>query len=308
MASGRAIRPAVDGRYDEILEFVDTGEGAIATCTNVPTGGDVLGGVVICSSLYNEFLKNYRREVMLARALAMRGIAVQRLHYRGTGHSDGAPTDTTLDTMQHDVRVAAARLAELTGTDHLAFVGTRFGGLVAAGASSGSVPLALLEPVVDADRFFREGLRTILFAGVVRKRTAPDGARPTTVDDLVAELTAAGQIDVLGYTIGLRLFDGARGATLLDLMGTGSRPVMLVQLGTGELRPELQRALDGLVELGCGVTTELAGTREAWWFAEEEEEVPGQLENRAHGLDVADPIVESIGTWLAQHLGSEADR
>lgn len=307
MASARAIRPEVDGRYDEILEYVDSTEGAIATCTNLPRG-DVLGGVVVCSSLYNEFLKNYRREVMLARALAMRGIAVQRLHYRGTGHSDGTPTDTTLDTMQQDVQVAAGRLAELAGTDNVAYVGTRVGGLVAAGASaSRGAPLALLEPVADADRFFREGLRTILFAGVVRKRTAPDGAGPTTVDDLVQELNASGLIDVLGYTIGLRLFEGARGVTLLDLMGPGSRPVMVVQLGSGDLRPDLQRAVEGMVDRGCAVTTELAGAREAWWFAEEEEEAPGQLENRSHGLAVTDPVVESIGTWLARHLGLEGD-
>lgn len=303
-ASSSAVRYDPGGRFEERLEFVETSSGGIATCLNVPRD-DAIGGVVICSSLYNEFLKNYRREVMLARALARRRIAVIRLHYRGTGHSDGAPSDTTLERMREDALVAGNRLGDVTGTENLAYVGTRFGSLVAAAASaSAAAPLALLEPVVEADRFFREGLRTILFSGVVRKRPDANGA-PTRVDDLIAELAAAGEIDVLGYTIGLDLFDGTRGATLLTAMGPRPQPVLVVQLGSDDLRPELQRVVVGLEERGCTVTTLAAGTREAWWFAEEEEASPGDLENRAHGLEEKDPVVESVGTWLVSHLDHE---
>lgn len=302
MVSSTVTRLDEAGRYREVLEYVGTADGNVASCMNIPDG-DIVGGVVICSSLYNEFLKNYRREVMLARALAARGIAVQRLHYRGTGHSDGMPTDTTLASMGEDAIAARARLREVAGTENVAYVGTRFGSLVAAGASGADgAPLALLEPVVEAERFFREGLRTILFSSVVSKGAGARTGQPTTVGTLVADLTEAGEIDVLGYTIGLDLYRSAAGVTLLTAMGPRPRPVLLAQLGADELRPELVRAVEALAQLGCEVATCTTGTREAWWFAEEEEEAPGELENRAHGLEDEDPVVDAIGTWLVANL------
>lgn len=305
MVRATATRSDPEGRFHEVLEYVSTPRGSLAACINVPEH-DVVGGVVICSSLYNEFLKNYRREVLLARALAARGIAVQRLHYRGTGHSDGAPKDTTFVSMREDALAAAARLRELVGTENVAYVGTRFGSLVAAAASvADGAPLALLEPVTEAERFFREGLRTILFSSVVRKGADASRSAPATVDDLVSDLTTKGEIDVLGYTIGLDLYRSATGITLLSAMGPRPRPVLLVQLGADALRPELERIADALQQHGCAVTTHAAGTREAWWFAEEEEQAPGELENRPHGLDEEDPVVEAIGTWLVAHLDAE---
>ena len=62
-------------------------EGArIITVTHRPAG-PVRGAVVIASPIQSEYLKNNRREVLIGRELAERGIAVRRFHYRGMGLS-----------------------------------------------------------------------------------------------------------------------------------------------------------------------------------------------------------------------------
>ncbi|MGQ0669868.1 MAG: alpha/beta hydrolase, partial [Actinomycetota bacterium] len=108
------------------------------------------GGVVVCSPLYAEFARNYRREVLLGRALAERGIAVQRFHYRGSGHSDGQPGAMTFASMLGDAAVAAERLVGETGVRRVAFVATRWAALVAAAAAARyDSPLSLWQPSVD---------------------------------------------------------------------------------------------------------------------------------------------------------------
>src|SRR5207253_10522741 len=118
-------------------------------------------GVVICSSICNDFLHNYRREVELARELAANGIAVARFHYRGLGNSDGDEAAVTFDSMVDDAREATAHLRALTGVSKVSFLGSRFGAPIAAALASGEVgaPLVLVDPTVEASKFFREAWR-----------------------------------------------------------------------------------------------------------------------------------------------------
>lgn len=53
--------------------------------------------VVVCPPTLAAFPSNYGREVAAARALAARGYAVQRIHYRGTGNSDGDATEVAFE-------------------------------------------------------------------------------------------------------------------------------------------------------------------------------------------------------------------
>jgi alpha-beta hydrolase superfamily lysophospholipase len=111
-------------------------------------GGFVLptrpaGAVLISSSLYAEQARNYRREVILARALARRGIASFHYHYRGTGHSDGDAAALTFGSMVADAREAVGILRERVGDVSLGFIGTRLGGYVAA-SMAGEAPHAPL--------------------------------------------------------------------------------------------------------------------------------------------------------------------
>ncbi len=134
------------------------------------------GGLVVCPSIHAEFIAGYRIEVSLARALASRGIAVQRFHYYGTGHSGGEADETSFATMRADALAAAERLSKHAEVGGPAFLGTRFGALVAASAASEhpESSLLLVEPTLEARRFFRDAWRAVLIRDV-KEGIAPSG-------------------------------------------------------------------------------------------------------------------------------------
>lgn len=235
--------------------------------TSLPLDRPVVGGVVICSSLHAEFLANYRKEVLVARALAERGMAVVRFDYRGTGNSGGAPEDLTLQTMTQDAEVAIRHLAARAAVEEPSFLGVRFGALVAAGlARPSSARLALWEPVLEADQYFREAFRARIM------RELKDGlAVPTLGDALLDELRSKGSVDVLGYTINRGLYDSTSGTELVSALGSTPRRVLLVQIGKRkELKQELRSLADNLERGASSVATAMVQEEEAWWFVGED--------------------------------------
>jgi hypothetical protein len=257
-------------------------------------------------------MKNYRREVVLGRALAAKGIAVQRFSYRGTGNSDGEPEDTTFESLLEDARAAAARLRELAGVERPAYLATRFGALVAGGVAPDGAPVALLEPVLDAERFFVEGIRAKASGDVVkvqREAGAPGveaSAGPTTMAAFVELLDDAGTVDVLGYTVGRDLYHSSTGRTLAAELGAAPGPILLLQLGGTAVSQGLVRAADAWRADGFAVDIAQAGEREQWWFAEERLQKPGEAESKPHGLTADDPVVATVCDWLVQHLTGRA--
>jgi pimeloyl-ACP methyl ester carboxylesterase len=231
--------------------------------------GPVLGGLVICPSIYAEFIAGYRMDVCLARALASRGVAVQRFHYRGVGHSEGEAEETTFATMRDDALAAAERLLERIAAGGPAFLGTRFGGLVAASAASeypGS-PLVLVDPTPEARRFFRDAWRAALIRDV-KEGTAARAPGEGLSNVLEREQT----VDILGYGICRPLFESAAGRTLAGELGDGARRVLLLQLGrASSLRGDLESAAAALRELGCDLDVEVLVEDVAWWFVRDPE-------------------------------------
>jgi alpha/beta superfamily hydrolase len=266
-------RSPVPGRSLARASRTDAGAGIREECSFFGPRGDrcfsvlhlPLGqpsaGLVICSPYQAELLCNYRREVLQARRLAAEGIAVHRFHYRGSGHSDGETSHATMATMLEDAQDAAAMLRERAGVEQLAFLGTRWGGLVAAEAAARiSAPLALWEPVTDTARYVEEILRFKL------THTMKDDVNGPTQDELVSELHQRGSVDVLGHTLELTMLNSARSLSLADLRGSSS--VFLAQVGvTRTLRREYRELVDRWRAGGADVETLVVPDREIWWLS-----------------------------------------
>jgi alpha/beta superfamily hydrolase len=284
----------------EVMDFFGTPGARLAGCTHVPDGTP-LGGLVICPSIFNEFTKNYRREVALARVLARQGVAVQRFHYRSTGHSDDNSGGLAFDTMCDDALTAVQRLRDLSGVERIVILGTRFGALVASTLSTrlSAVPVAILEPILEPERFFREGFRANMAQGI-----KGNDAAPNTTEQL-QRLRATGALDVVGDTVGLALYESSVGRTVLGELGDRPRPVFLAQLGADQpLRRDFAQTATALRERGFDVETQLLGRREQWWFVDERD-FAGVSAGRPLDVEPEDEIVTALARWLHAQLTPE---
>ena len=163
-------------------------------CRHVGSARPV-AGVVICPALQAEFVSNSRREVLLSRELAAAGFAVQRFHYRGTGNSQGDPAEVSIATMQCDATRAASWLSERERCKRIAFLGARWGSLVAASMASSveGAPLVLWDPITDSGSYFREVFRAERFAAL---QAGTSDSQP--LEATIRQLRLAGMVDVLG--------------------------------------------------------------------------------------------------------------
>lgn len=254
-----------------------------------------VGGLVVCCPYQAELPANYRREVLLARSLAAKGIAVERFHYRGAGQSDGDVSDLTFDSMLEDARAAASRLRGEVDERVIAFMGTRLGGVVAAAAASDfpGAPLALWEPVADPAGYFREIFRGQLIA------RAKGAATPTTTSRTLEALLEDGAVDVLGYTIARVNYESALAHRLVNEVGSHPRPILLLQMGG---RKGLRRAYAELADRwrseGSQVLAQQTTQGTAWWFGGGRR--PDLEERSAPASEVVDVTVE----WIARALAA----
>jgi hypothetical protein len=224
----------------------------------------VRAAVVICSPVCAEMPRNYRREVLLGRELARRGIATLRFHYRGTGNSAGESEELGLGTMIEDATEAIGCLGEMAGEVPVAVVGTRVGAVVAAAAAAnvGGRPMVLWDPVIDAGRYFREVFRARLITDLKQGTT---GDRTAT--DLVEELERTGWVEVAGYPITLPLYAGLSSTPLAGHLGPGTGPVLVVEMNRqGRASRPVTAAVAEWRERGVTVTATAVDHVEAWWF------------------------------------------
>jgi pimeloyl-ACP methyl ester carboxylesterase len=286
-AGGPLIAQRVDDAHGvrEEVEFFG-GRQRLFGCRHLPHGA-VAGGLVVCSPILSDFGANYLREVRLARRLAAAGVAVQRFHPRGMGHSDGDRLDLTLDTMVEDAATAVERLRQRCGTSAVALLGTRFGALVAAAAARelAGAPVVLWEPVTDPGRYFREGLRA---RSVHHLRRGSSGA-----DDPEAELGAQGYVDILGIPVGRELYETPAGRGLTASVGSVARPLLLVQLDSHDgLKRPYREAVESWAEQGFDVTATCCPTDETWWFMHDR-------------LTPTETLVDITSQWLLDRVGRD---
>jgi pimeloyl-ACP methyl ester carboxylesterase len=250
----------------EEIAFVGPPSARLFCCSCTPMDRTPTYWLLMCPSLYADFTLNYRREVILARILASRGVAVQRFHYRGTGNSDGEASDVTLSSLVEDT----ARLAELMADDAPTgpiLLGTRWGGLVAASAAAAvcATGLVLWEPVIEPGSYLREGLRAQMCRAVAAR-----AASPVTPSRLSDHLRTFGSVDVLGYSLQGRLHDSSRALSLqtaIPLKTTDTPPVLLLVPGSSKGMPRDYQALVATwLSAGVDVRAETLSASAAWWF------------------------------------------
>ncbi|CAN5618829.1 hypothetical protein BH20ACT2_BH20ACT2_08560 [soil metagenome] len=299
MLGGSASELTTATRVDEErgiqvdAEFFGEPGGRMLGLLHRPIDGEPRAGVLICPSLHAELMVNYRREVLLANALAELGYAAQRFHYRGSGNSEGRDEDLSLDTMGADAHRWARRLVD-RGVDRLGVFGVRFGALVGAGVARQfpAAPLALWQPTVTGDRYFREVLRTQL----MREMKGGSSSRPAG-SSLTDELDRASTIDVLGYSIHRTLHASAEGSSLVDELGPAPRPVLVVQISREtDLSAELAGIVAAWRAAGGEVRTHLVSKEPGWWFVGEDWKAEEER-------DETHVLLDTTVNWLAGELG-----
>ncbi len=258
-------------------------------CVHLPNE-PIRAAVLVCSPFQCEFLANYRREVLLADALAARGVAVGRFHYRGTGHSDGESSEVTFDTARDDAAEAMKWLSERAQSEAVGFIGTRWGALVAAQMAAGTpkAPLALWEPALDGRRYFREVFR-------FRAMAQLSGGSETHTDPF-EEMQRVGFADVSGFPIDRAIFESSSERQLSQAIGALPRQVLLLQVDRRrDLRAEYAELVDRLNERGIAVDVQSIVGEEAWWF-------PGSRWQEESAKERSKVMVELTVDWFSKQL------
>jgi uncharacterized protein len=256
--------------------------------------GPALGATLICPPIGAELARNYRREVLLGRALARRGIAALRFQYWGTGHSGGDSSDLGFDGMCADAEVAIEHLRATVGVLPVGIVGTRLGAVVATVTAARSAPfaIALWDPVIAPERYFREVFRARLMTDLKH-----GGAGPSNSRTLVEELDRVGVVEVAGYPITAALHHEAMAQPLPQLLEIGRCPVLLLEM---ERQGRLSRSADALQKqlaaAGRSVTTKVVEHTGSWWFG------ASARDGAADAQTTAEAAITVTVDFLAEHL------
>lgn len=116
--------------------------------------------VLLCNPFGEEAARAHRIYRVLATQLERSGFHVLRFDYGGTGDSMGESEDVTVASWIADVGTAAEQLLATSGARKLVAVGLRFGGTLAALATSRRGlrlrHLVMWDPVVDGGAYLRE--------------------------------------------------------------------------------------------------------------------------------------------------------
>lgn len=281
VAGSLATRPVAGGGR-EVAAFLGPAGGRVFAVTHLPL--EAAHALVICGATYSEQLTSYRTDVLLARWLADRGVAVVRFHYRGTGNSDDPPGRfPTFDTMTEDAELVTAWLRTCTGPCPLAYSGSRLGALIAARcvSSEQGPELILLEPALTGRQYFRELFRA--------RRAA--GLRNPGIDGLT-QLEHSGEVDAFGNRVGWPTYASFRDRSVEQELGAVPRAVLLVQLASAaELRNDLLAQSLHWAEQGFEVSSVAIRQRRSWWF------IPEAWESEETRPETTE-LLHAVAGWL----------
>lgn len=158
--------------------------------------------LVFCPPFGQEMVTTYARFARWSKQLAMRGISALRYHPFGTGESDGTSIDVTLNSLVKDAVIAQHFARQQIRHSHIGYLGLRFGATVSilAAALLPADFLVLWCPVTSLRHYFRDLLRLQVTADAVHR------SRMRTTQQMIADLEAGRNIDVLGYELSPGLY------------------------------------------------------------------------------------------------------
>jgi len=251
---------------------------------------DPVASLVICSPLAGEGDSNYRREILLARTLAARGVAVLRHHYLGTGNSDGSPSDLTFASMLDDSLYAAELLAERSARAPL-LLGTRLASYVAAEAASrsGAPGVVLWHPPSSGAGYFRQVGRMRR----VNKLAQQAGRSVEDTRSIEEELAIDGRTELAGYEIHAALYDSICDLRLAQFDLPSGSGALIVEFGRTEPSPWLHDQAAAWDRSGASCRLAMIPEREIWWFANDlDVEENRQLTRQA--VDITEGWIASV--------------
>jgi pimeloyl-ACP methyl ester carboxylesterase len=191
-------------------------------------------------------------EVMVARALADRGVPGFYLHSQGYGDSGGAFADVSLATHVRDAGVAIDRALSLFGVDQVVLAGARYGAsvaLLAAQERSDRVrAVAAWHPLVRGKPWFDAMLRSAAVGALAEGGGVGPKALRRRMDE-------EGWLDLHGYPVFKAQFEEGVAFDLTDRLRMGPRKVLLTQVTRpGKADPDIEKLNAKLEELGSTVT------------------------------------------------------
>jgi exosortase A-associated hydrolase 2 len=182
---------------------------------------------VFCHPFGEEKLWTHRVHVNFARELARRGHTVLRFDYAGSGDSDGAVEDASIESALQDIAAAIDLVKAETGAPTVALLGLRSGASLACVTAERRTDverLVLWAPIVDGAKHLQELLRVNLTTQMAVYREIRDD-RPA----LLARLAAGELVNVDGYELSRAFTDGLQA---LDLASGAAvdRDCLIVQI------------------------------------------------------------------------------
>jgi alpha/beta superfamily hydrolase len=272
--------------------FFGGSEGSLFGSYHLPDVG-TRRGIVICSPLFAEHIANYRREVMIADALASSGFPVLRFHYSGTGHSDGDSATITFDSLREDMLSAIELLRTDRRVDVVVLLATKLPALVAASvAEQSESPLVLCQPAVDGASYFRDVFRSHLM------NELKDGhSHSTSSETMLAEMHSVGYTDILGYPVTAGLYDSFVNASLTQQLERLPSPSLLVQVARKQrLSAPYDRIIQWARDTGRSIAAQVVVESGGEWL-------PGEQWRSEEGNSGTAQIIGATTKWLADiHL------
>jgi exosortase A-associated hydrolase 2 len=216
-------------------------------------GGPCEQAAVFCHPILEERKSAHRLMVEAARALAAAGVGVLRFDYRGCGDSEGEFRDFGPRDWQADVGAMLDLARRRSGGRRVGLLGVRLGASLAV-ASAMRRPdvgfVVLWQPVLKGRTYLEDELRRKLVREMVtfgKSRASQAGLR--------CDLDEGRDVDLDGYAISRRLYDGLSELDLAAVRGPG-RPDALVVSVTPHGRADRGAAELGevLTRSGCAAT------------------------------------------------------